>query len=159
MEMSLQSFDSRNAKGEYDLSNAADLYHTMWDKMQELEPDERTNERFLVNLRDAIQRSSLKIGERMDEEVAKMRLTEEYKNYEEKDVYLVYLDEGSAKARRFNEQDGKVSTKQSIRSGSNQRGRRNSDSDRAQLNQALEGENYCEVCGPPTHRHRDCGVQ
>jgi hypothetical protein len=95
----------------------------------------------------------------MDEEVAKMRLTEEYKNYEEKDVYLVYLDEGSAKARRFNEQDGKVSTKQSIRSGSNQRGRRNSDSDRAQLNQALEEEVYCEVCGSTTHRHRDCGVK
>ena len=136
-EMSLQSFDSKNAKGEYDLSNAADLYHTLWDKMQELDPDETTNRRLLENLRNAIHRSSLKIGEKMDEEVAKMMLTEEYKGYEEKDVYLVYLDEGSAKARRFNEQDGKLPSRQSVRSGSNQRGRRNSESDRAQLNQAL----------------------
>ena len=36
MDMSLQSFESTNAKGEYDLSNADALYHTLWDKRQEL---------------------------------------------------------------------------------------------------------------------------
>ena len=91
--------------------------------------------------------------------LTKMMLTDEYKGYEEKDVYLVYLDEGAARARRFNEQDGKAPTKQSVRSGSNQRGRRHSDGDRVHLNQAMEDEVHCEVCGSPTHRHRDCGVR
>ena len=73
--------------------------------MQELDPDERTDKRFLENLRHAIHTSSIRIGERIDEEVARMMLTEEFKGHEEKYVYMVYLDEGSARARRLNEQD------------------------------------------------------
>ena len=36
----------------------------------------------------------------MDEEVHKMRKLEEYQDWEEKHVYLAYLDQASAKARR-----------------------------------------------------------
>ena len=49
-------------------------------------------------------------------------------------------------------------SKQPIRSGSNQRGRFN-DGDRPHVNQAFEGEVYCEVCGSSTHRHNECSVR
>ena len=94
----------------------------------------------------------------MDVEVDKLKLLDEYKGYAEKDIYLVYLDEASAKARRFNEADGKQVSKQPIRSGSNHRGRR-TDGDRPMVNQAFEGEVHCEVCGSSTHRHNECDVK
>ena len=131
-EMSLTSFDSRNAKGEYDLCNCADMYHAIAEKMQELEPDERTNKRFIVNLRDAIQRSSIKICEEMDEEVAKMEKRPEYQGWEQKDIILVYLDQGAAKARRWNEQDGKPARRERsvARGNSHHRRGRSSDGNR-----------------------------
>ena len=143
------------------MSNCADMYHAIWEKMQELEPEERTNKRFIVNLRDAIQRSSIKICEEMDEEVQKMELDPKYAGWEQKDIILVYLDQGAAKARRWNEQEGKVVRRERsvARGSSHHRRGRSSDGDRSHVNQALEKEICCEVCGSPTHRHKDCNLK
>ena len=97
----------------------------------------------------------------MDEEVQKMELKPQYSGWEQKDIILVYLDQGAAKARRWNEQDGKVVRRERsvARGSSHHRREMISDEDRSHVNQALEKEICCEVCGSPTHRHKDFGLR